>query len=114
MRKSKYRNKTCFAGGLKFDSIAESKRYLELKALVQAGEITDLDLQVKFELIPKVTICGRNQRACYYVCDFQYVKDGQTVVEDVKGFATDVYRIKRKLMKHVHGIDVVEIRRGVR
>ena len=80
--------------------------------LQKAGEITDLDTQVPFELIPaqrdpvtkKVV-----ERACNYVADFTYWQNGKFVVEDTKGFKTPDYIIKRKLMLQVHGIRIREI-----
>lgn len=82
-------------GDITFDSMAEMNRYHELKMLEQAGEITDLELQPKFLLIPKTKKGGR---AIYYYADFKYVRDGKTVYEDVKGFQTDVYKLKKKLL----------------
>lgn len=51
------------------------------------------------------------QRRCEYVADFVYGKtaDGKTVVEDVKGFPTPEYRIKKKLMLWVYGIEIKEV-----
>ncbi len=49
------------------------------------------------------------EKECSYYADFVYIKDGKTVVEDTKGVRTKEYRIKRKLMLHVHGISIVEI-----
>jgi hypothetical protein len=36
-------------------------------------------------------------------------KDGKFVVEDAKGIRTDIYKIKRKLMLQVHGIQITEV-----
>ena len=98
----KYRNvKT--AG---YDSKKEAKRGAELKLLLRAGEISDLREQVRFEVIPK----NPPERAAHYIADFVYIdKDGLQTVEDVKGFKTADYILKRKLMLHVHGIAVIEI-----
>ena len=73
--------------------------------LEQAGEITSLQEQVPFELIPKQD----SERPCSYVADFVYYRDGTRVVEDSKGFRTEAYRIKKKLLLFVHGIRVVEV-----
>ena len=88
----------------KFDSVKEFHRWGCLRLLERAGKITDLKRQVTFELIPKQD----GERACQYVADFTYYENGQYVVEDCKGFKTDVYRIKKKLMKWVHGISIKE------
>lgn len=92
------------ATGYVFDSKKEFIRWCELRILERAGKISDLKRQVKFELIPK----QEGERACTYVADFVYCQDGKTVVEDCKGFRTEAYKIKRKLMLSVHGIKVKE------
>lgn len=98
---SKYGNQR--VGG--YDSKRELKRATELTLLAKAGEIRDLQEQVRFELIPKQD----GERATHYVADFVYTdKNGQRVVEDSKGHRTQVYNIKRKLMLQVHGIRILE------
>lgn len=93
------------ATGFVFDSKAEFIRWCELRILERAGKISDLQRQVKYELIPK----QNGERACTYLADFVYKdSDGNTVVEDTKGVRTDAYRIKRKLMLWVHGIIIKE------
>ncbi len=120
--KNKYRNKKAEIDGITFDSIKEAKRYEQLKLLEQAGEITNLQRQVKYILIPSqrdistYTKTGREkpgkviERECAYYADFVYTdKDGTLVVEDTKGMRTSDYKIKRKLMLYVHGIRITEI-----
>ena len=99
-----------------FDSAKEARRFRELDMLQKAGEISDLRCQVPFVLIPaKVRADGSRERACKYVADFVYMKDGETVVEDVKGYTRAnslpyrLFVVKRKLMLWVHGIAVREI-----
>lgn len=93
------------ANGREYDSGQESKRALELQWLLKLGEITDLQYQVPFELIPKQP----GERSVKYFADFVYVdKDGNRVVEDAKGHRTADYRIKRKLMLWVFGIKILE------
>jgi hypothetical protein len=101
----KYGNKKTELDGLKFDSKKEAGRYQELKILAAAGEITELEMQVRFDL--KVN----KQPVCTYIADFTYrpAKGGDLIVEDVKGVRTRDYIIKRKLMKAVYGIEVKEI-----
>lgn len=101
---NKYGNKKVTVDGIEFDSKKEARRYSELKLLERAGEIQDLQLQVKFELIPK----QKGERACNYIADFVYTENGQTVVEDTKGFKTPEYIIKRKLMLERYGIRIKE------
>ena len=76
-----------------------------LRILERAGKISNLQRQVKYELIPKQD----GERACTYVADFVYIDaNGETVVEDTKGVRTDAYKIKRKLMLWVHQIKIKE------
>jgi len=77
---AKYNNKKVLYDGIKFDSTKECNRYCVLKILLRAGKITNLCRQVKFLLIPGSIF----ERALYYVADFVYDEDGQTIVEDVK------------------------------
>lgn len=107
----KYANVPTELDGHRFDSQAEARRWVELGMLQRAGEITDLRRQVAYELIPaQVRPSGGKERPCSYVADFVYRRrDGREVVEDVKGKATPEYRIKRKLMLHVHGVEIVEV-----
>lgn len=111
-RDSKYGNTQVTDAGIKFDSKAEHKRWQYLAMLEKAGEIRDLKLQVPFLLIPaQVRPSGGIERAMNYLADFSYLtREGVQVVEDVKGVATPEYRIKRKLMLFVHGVEVKEVR----
>lgn len=110
MGRSKYNNKKIEVDGITFDSRREANRYKELKLLEQSGEISNIERQKRFELIPKQKDAnGRTVRACCYVADFVYTdKEGRQIVEDVKGMRTDVYKIKKKLMLYVHGVTVIE------
>lgn len=111
--KSKYGNqKVTTPEGLTFDSKAEYRRWCELNVLVKAREITDLKRQVPFDLVPaQVSPDGTKLRPVAYVADFTYRdKAGRLVVEDPKGASTAEWVIKKKLMLHVHGIWVREIR----
>jgi len=106
---SKYHSKKVKKNGQTFDSLKEYRRFCELTLLEKAGKITDLQRQVKFELIPSQRIGGKvAERACNYVADFVYIENGEKVVEDTKGFRTADYIIKRKLMLYVHGIKIRE------
>lgn len=108
---SKYSNVRTEHDGMMFDSKAELNRWLQLKILERVGEITKLKRQVPYLLIPKTKRpSGGYERECTYVADFTYTKAGTPIVEDVKGAATPEYRIKRKLMLHVHGIEVLEVK----
>lgn len=100
----KYGNHRVVVDGLKFDSKREAARWRILTLCVPSGDITDLRRQVPYDLIVNGVKVGR------YVADFVYrERDGSEVIEDAKGFKTPVYRLKRKLMKAVHGIDIREV-----
>lgn len=102
-KKSKYRAVRTTVGGVTFASKKEAARYVMLKAMEQAGEISDLELQPSYPLkVNGVLICT-------YRGDFRYrEKDGTVVVNDVKGFLTPAYRIKKKLMKALYSIEILE------
>lgn len=106
----KYRNRVTETQDGRFDSEAEYRHWCHLKLRQRAGEITDLRRQVVFELAPSVEIGGRKRPPLRYIADMVYVEDGETVVADVKGAITPEYRIKRHLLKAVHGIEIKEIR----
>lgn len=107
---NKYGNRKVIHDGIEFDSVKEAHRYCELKLMQRAGVISDLQLQVPFELIPTQRIDGKlAEKAVNYVADFVYKQDGVQVVEDTKGMRTKEYIIKRKLMLWVHGIRIREV-----
>lgn len=109
-KKSKYGNKKIKLSGGTFDSRLEAARWGELKLLQKAKKISDLERQKKYLLIPAQYEDGKCvERACSYVADFVYKKDGETIVEDTKGFKTPEYKIKKKLMLYVHGIRIREV-----
>jgi hypothetical protein len=119
----KYGNAKSEVNGEIFDSRKEARRYIELQWLLQAGTITDLQRQVRFELIPAQrepdTIGPRGgrkpgkliEKEVAYIADFVYTDTdtGRRIVEDTKGVRTKEYIIKRKLMLYVHGIRIREI-----
>lgn len=122
---SKYKAQKVEVDGITFDSKKEAKRYAELKLLEKAGEISCLVLQPSFVLIPAyyetVERYGANgqklkdkkvcvEKQCTYKADFAYIdKDGNKIVEDVKGIKTEVYKIKKKLMLEKYGIRIKEV-----
>ena len=102
---NKYRNKKTIVDNITFDSKKEAMRYKHLKTFERVGLIQDLRLQVPYVLIDKT----QYGRVVKYVADFVYIEDGQTVVEDVKGVKTDVYRLKKRLMAERYGIVIREV-----
>ena len=99
-KQNKYRNKKTEVDGIKFASMAEAKRYRELRLLERAGEIRTLIMQPSFVIQDAFTSNqGLRISAIRYVADFEYFdnKTGETIVEDVKGVKTDVFLIKMKM-----------------
>ena len=126
-RKNKYNAKKVEFDGQVFDSKKEKTRYEILKYAEEIGVIQDLQRQVRYELEPpvvekyeeqlktKTVIKTRTvQRGIYYTCDFQYVIDGEVVVEDVKSSPVQAkldkaYQIRKKLLFARHGIKIKEV-----
>lgn len=126
MGKSKYGNRKTAVDGISFDSKKEASRYRELLLLERAGKIGNLRRKVKYVLIPaqyenpdSPTKSGRGkclERECSYVADFVYdvpmepeTPEMIEIVEDTKGFRTEAYKIKRKMMLFMHGIRIKEV-----
>tara|TARA_Y100000310_G_scaffold185589_1_gene185688 strand:+ start:512 stop:823 length:312 start_codon:yes stop_codon:yes gene_type:complete len=101
---TKYHATPTTVDGHRFASKREAKRYGELKLMVRTNEIEGLRLQPPYE----IKING--MKVCKYIADFTYTDrtTGEAIVEDVKGVRTPLYNLKRKLMKAVHGIEVLE------
>ncbi len=120
---NKYRNHKVYSDGMMFDSRKEARRYHELFMLQKSGKIRDLQRQVPFLLLPDQrepdTIGKRGgihkgriiERKVVYIADFCYFNcdSGEYTVEDTKGFKTEKYRLKKKLMLYFHGIRIKEI-----
>lgn len=121
---NKYLNKKTEIDGIIFDSKKEAKYYLYLKQLQREGKITDLRLQVPYELIPAVyreetvhlktkdkIVTKCIQRAVSYYADFVYNDSvtGEESVIDVKGLRTKEYKLKKKMMLAFNGITIKEV-----
>lgn len=105
LRPSKLRNVRTVVDGITFDSLLEAKRYGELKIEAMAGVVCDLQVHQRFCLdVNGVHICD-------YEADFTYYRNGQFVVEDVKSkpTVTRLYRVKKKLMRALHGLVIQEV-----
>lgn len=117
---NKYGSQKVTIDCIRFDSIKEARRYQQLNLMLLSGEITGLELQVPFELIPaqyeeserlitKGPHKGEHKRgkciekSVVYVSDFVYSENGKRIVEDVKGMRTKDYIIKRKLFRYLFG-----------
>ena len=97
---SKYGNKKVLIDGIKFDSMAEGRRYKELKLLQRAGIIKELELQPKFLLQESFKKNGKTYKKIEYIADFKYIENGKVIIEDVKGKETEVFKIKHKLFEY--------------
>lgn len=110
-RQSKYRAQPTVIDGIRFASKAEARRFCELKLLEKAGALRQLQLQV-----PIVLNAGSDKRPSIgkYVADFMYEErigqDWCLRIEDVKGFATPLYKWKKKHVEAQYGIEIREIR----
>lgn len=112
----KYSNQITTIRGVNFDSRKEARRYTELCLLVRAGHIKNVTCQPKVLLVGSFTFRGHKIRPITYTPDFEYddVRTRLHVFEDVKGFKTDVYKLKKKLflmhLKTFYGEDKVDFR----
>ena len=101
--KSKYNNRKITYQGLTFDSKKEFEYYLILKDKEKRGLVFNIKRQVPLEIQPAFTDkTGVKHRAIIYKADFVYT-DRLTGTEryiDVKGFKTEVYKLKKKLLAY--------------
>lgn len=128
MKRSKYGAKKITRDEITFDSIREYRRFCELSLLEKSGDITELQRQVVFPLIPtqreetcEVYTRGKNkglpkpgkvlEKEVKYIADFVYTErsTGEIIVEDVKGVKTKEYILKRKMMLYFHNIRIREV-----
>jgi hypothetical protein len=103
-RKSKFGAVRTEVDGITFASKKEARRYGELKLMERAGMISELALQPRFPLY-----IG-DDLICTYVGDFLYrAKSGDVIVEDAKGIETPEFKLKRKLLRAIHGMEIVTV-----
>lgn len=110
--RAKYGNTKVEVNGVKYDSKKEAKRAEELERQERLGIISNLEKQKKYVLQPSFKFAGHTIREIAYVADFVYTENGTKVVEDVKSpitRANPVYKIKKKMMMYVHGIEIKEV-----
>ena len=114
-KRSKYGNRKVEIDGLTFDSKAEALYYSELKLRQRAGEIQSFKLQPRYRLLDGFEKHGKKHRPIDYVADFEvHHKDGSIEVVDIKGYKTDVFRIKEKMFnkKYPHKLTILKLKRG--
>lgn len=104
MKANKYKNVITEVDGIKFHSKAEAKYYGILKLKKIAGLIVSFEMQVPYEFVINGVLIGK------YVADFVIQHKDRKEVIDVKGMKTPVYNLKKKLMKAVYGIEIIEIK----
>ncbi len=103
-RRNKYNNKKTIYNGHKYDSKKEAEYAFRLDVLIKSKDVLDYSRQVR------INLDVNGVKVCAYIVDFIVVyPDGREEYVDVKGYKTDVYRIKKKLLKAIKGIDIVEI-----
>ena len=106
---SKYNAKNVTYNNLQFDSKFECTYYVYLQELVKKGEITNLQRQIKYELLPRQTdsIGKFKYRPVIYTSDFEY-DDLEQVHHtiDTKGFKTQEFRIKQKMFYYITNRDI--------
>ena len=102
---SKYRNKKVVIDGIEFDSLAESRRWFERVWAQKRGEISELRRQVD------IPIYVNGVEVCFWRADHVYMENGVEVWEDVKGKATDLYLLKKKLIEACYGKQIREVRK---
>ena len=97
----KFNAKKTTVCGVVFDSKREALRYVELRDLESKGIVSNIQRQVRVELVPPFDCDGKHFRGIYYVIDFVYTdSEGNEIWEDVKGMKTPVYLLKRKLVAY--------------
>ena len=109
---TKYHSKKTTVDNIIFDSAKEANRYLELKLLLRAGEIKDLVLQQDFELQPSYKKGQKKVAAIKYIADFTYydIREEKQVIEDVKGFKTAMYLVKKKMFEYKYPeLEIIEV-----
>ncbi len=110
-KRSKYKNKKTTCDGIEFDSKKERNHYLKLKAMKEVGLIKNLELQKEYILQEKFVLNGKTRRKITYKADFSYIttEDDKLHVVDVKGFKTEVYKLKKKLFEYKYKIELEEV-----
>ena len=110
-KQSKYKNKKTTCDGIEFDSKKERNHYLKLKAMEKVGLIKNLELQKEYILQEKFVLNGKTRRKITYKADFSYIttEDDKLHVVDVKGFKTEVYKLKKKLFEYKYKIELEEV-----
>ena len=97
---TKYHARPQVLDGIRFASGAEARRYMELRLMVEAGEIGALVCHPSWILYPADK--ARGLSAIRYTADFQYNECGRVVVEDVKGMLTRDAALRINIFQRQH------------
>lgn len=102
---NKFKAKAVVVDGIRFQSTLEAKYYCELKLRQKAGEVLYFLRQIPFHLPGGVK----------YVADFaEFHKDGTVHYVDVKGYLTDTFKIKRKMVEALYPVEIEIKTKGIR
>jgi hypothetical protein len=104
-RRNKFGAKSIVVDNIRFASLAEARRYEQLKLLARACDIRNLELQPEFPFLMN------GEKIFIYRADFAYFRGETRIVEDVKGVSTPLYRLKKKLIEAAYHIEIVEVGR---
>jgi hypothetical protein len=132
--RSKYSAQHCVLDNIKFPSRREMRRYAHLKLQEKVGGIVGLVLQPRFPIVLQrgihlaapLATNGQTAPAYFdgwsalqlglvtvaeYRADFAYydAQTGEFIVEDAKGFKTETYRLKKRLIEAQYGFVIREV-----
>ena len=113
-KQSKYRNVRTVVDGIVFDSKREAQYWAELKIRERAGDLVNLQRQVRYPLCClshdyKINGEAIQVQVSEYVADYVYTdKNGQHVV-DAKGKRTAMYQLKKKWLALQANIEIEEV-----
>ena len=99
-KKHKYNAKKTERDGFNFDSQKEARRYDQLLLLKESGDVLFFMMQCPFHLPGNVK---------YRVDFLVFWSDGNVSVEDVKGFRTPQYKMKKKMVESLYPITIQEM-----
>ena len=109
MKYAKFKNKETIVDSIKFDSKKEADYYLSLKLQLKTGIVKEIILQPKYSYDIVYSANGRTyNRKAFYKADFLVVyADNTTAVIDVKGYQTDTFKRKKKIIEMLYGFEII-------
>jgi len=99
---SKYRNVPTVVDGIRFASKKEARQDAKLLLRQQHGQIRELRRQVPYPFV----INGIE--VAEYIADWTYWEGDAHIVHDAKGRRTDVYKLKKRLLLALYGVEIRE------